>query len=87
LPVSGRNQRVDLAWEQLSLADRYELQVAREIDLTPKFNPDMDSEDNIRSVIGSVPINTDDVNVTNHAVWLPPVLLPEAGAFYFWRVM
>ena len=28
-PVSGRNQEVDFRWEQLSLADQYEIQIAK----------------------------------------------------------
>ncbi len=85
-PVSGRNQQVDLAWEQLSLTDRYELQLAKDRTFTLRINPEISAADNISAVIGSILIPTDAVNVTSPAVWLPPGSLPEVGAFYFWRV-
>ena len=85
-PVSGRNQQVDLGWEQLSLTDRYELQLAKDGNFTLKINPEMSAADNISSVTGSILINTDPVNVTSPALWLPPGSLPEASAFYYWRV-
>lgn len=85
-PVSGRNQQVDLAWEQLSLTDRYHLQIAKDPAFNLRINPVINSARNIRSVIGSIVMNTDDVNVTSPAVWLPPGSLPEAGAFYYWRI-
>jgi len=85
-PVSGRNQQVDLAWEQLSLTDRYELQLAKDRDFTLKISPPISSAGNISSVTGATTIYTDAVNVTSPAVWLPPGSLPEAGAFYYWRI-
>jgi len=85
-PVSGRNQQVDLAWEQLSLTDRYQLQLAKDRNFTLKINPEISAADNVSSVTGSILINTDPVNVTSPAVWLPPGSLPEAGAFYYWRI-
>ena len=38
-PVTGRNQQVDLAWEQLCLATGYELQIAKDKDFTLRINP------------------------------------------------
>jgi hypothetical protein len=85
-PVSGRNRQVDLAWEQLSLTDWYDLQIAKDSDFTLRINPEISSAINISAVTGSIRILTDVVNVTSPAVWLPPGSLPEAGAFYYWRI-
>jgi hypothetical protein len=85
-PVSGRNQQVDLAWEQLSLTDRYELQLAKDQAFNLRIIPEINSARNIWSVIGSILMNTDAVNVTSPAVWLSPGSLPEAGAFYYWHI-
>ena len=85
-PVSGRNQQVDLAWEQLSLTDWYDLQIAKDNDFTLRINPEMSAADNISAVTGFIKIKTDAVNVTSPAVWLAPGSLPEAGAFYYWRI-
>ena len=38
-PVTGRNQQVDLAWEQLCLATGYELQIAKDQNFTLRINP------------------------------------------------
>ena len=38
-PVSGRNSQVDLLWEQLSLSDRYELQLSQGPGLCPQDRP------------------------------------------------
>ncbi|MDD5398312.1 MAG: hypothetical protein PHU70_04440 [Dehalococcoidia bacterium] len=85
-PVSGRNDQVDLAWEQLSLTDRYELQLAKDRNFTLRINPEISAADNISAVIGSILINTDAANVNYPTLWLPPGSLPEAGSFYYWRV-
>jgi hypothetical protein len=85
-PVSGRNQQADISWEQLSLSDRYELQVAKDPAFDQRINPAISNSDNISSVKGSILIKTDPVDVTSPALWLPPGSLPEAGADYFWRV-
>ena len=85
-PVSGRNQQVDLAWEQLSLSDRYDLQIAKDSAFTLRINPKIANSDNVSAVTGSIHIKTDPVNVTSPALWLDPASLPEAGANYYWRV-
>ena len=85
-PVSGRNQQVDLAWEQLSLSDRYDLQIAKDPAFALRVDPAISNSDNISSVTGSIRIRTDPVNVTSPALWLSPGSLPEAGSDYYWRV-
>jgi len=85
-PVSGRNQQVDLSWEQLSLSDRYELQLAKDAAFTLRIDPAINNSENVSAVTGSILIRTDPVNVTSPALWLPPGSLPEAGATYYWRI-
>ncbi len=85
-PVTGRNQQVDLSWEQLSLSDRYELQLAKDAAFTLRINPAINNSENVSAVTGSILIRTDPVNVTSPALWLPPGSLPEAGATYYWRI-
>jgi len=85
-PVTGRNQQVDLSWEQLSLSDRYDLQLAKDPDFTLRINPAISNSENISSVTGSIHIKTDPVSVTSPALWLSPGSLPEAGADYYWRI-
>jgi len=85
-PVSGRNQQIDLSWEQLCLSSAYQLQVAKDKEFTLRINPQVNSANNIQSVTGSILVQTDPINVTNPAIWLSPGSLPEAGAFYYWRV-
>jgi hypothetical protein len=75
-PVSGRNQEVDLRWEQLSLANAYELEIAADEDFSlritevepltnPYYEPDI---------------------VTNPAYRIQPGMLPEANTTYYWQV-
>jgi hypothetical protein len=85
-PVSGRNQQIDLAWEQLCLSTSYLLEVAKDRDFSLRINPAISNAANIQSVTGSILINMDEVNMTRPAAWLSPASLPEAGAVYFWRV-
>ncbi|MGD0355304.1 MAG: hypothetical protein ABSB31_07680 [Dehalococcoidia bacterium] len=85
-PVTGRNQQIDLSWEQLCLSNTYEMQIAKDRDFTLRINPEISNADHIESVTGSIFINTDPVNVTSPSAWLPPGSLPEAGAFYYWRI-
>ncbi len=85
-PVSGRNQGLGISWEQLSLSDRYDLQIAKDPAFTLRIDPAISNSDNISSVTGSIHILTDPVNVTSPALWLDPASLPEAGANYYWRV-
>jgi hypothetical protein len=88
-PVSGRNQQVDLSWEQLCLAVRYELEIYKDRELTMKVNPAMTNPGGlpiITAVTGSLVIDLDANNMTQPATWISPGALPEAGADYFWRV-
>jgi hypothetical protein len=85
-PVSGRNQQVDLSWEQLCLAVRYELEIYKDREITMKVNPAMNNRNAITSVTGSIIIDLDEYNMTQPAAWIPPGALPEGGADYFWRI-
>ena len=85
-PVSGRNQGLGISWEQLSLSDCYDLQVAKDPAFALRIDPAISNSDNISSVTGSIHISTDPVNVTSPALWLNPGSLPEAGDDYYWRV-
>ena len=85
-PVSGRNQQVDLAWEQLCLTTTYQLQVAKDKDFTRRVNPAASSAGRITAVTGSILMEMDEVNMTSPAAWIAPGALPEAGATYWWRV-
>jgi len=88
-PVSGRNQQVDLSWEQLCLATVYELQIAKDKDFTLRVNPTMTTlagSPIIAAVTGSIRIAMDANNMTSPAVWISPGALPEAGAIYWWRI-
>jgi len=74
-PVSGRNQEVDLRGEQLSLADEYEIQVAKDkafslrvTEAEPQNNPFYEPD-----------------SVTSPAYRITPGMLPEAGTTYYWR--
>jgi hypothetical protein len=75
-PVSGRNQEVTLKWQQLSLADAYEIEIARDEDFSlrvteaePQTNPYYEP-----------------AVVTSPAYRIVPGILPEANAAYHWRV-
>ena len=85
-PVTGRNQQVDLAWEQLCLATGYELQVAKDKDFTLRINPAINSAGTISAVTGSILLDMDSTNMTSPAAWIAPGALPEAGAIYYWRI-
>ena len=85
-PVTGRNDQVDLSWEQLSLSDRYELQVAKDIAFDLRIDPAINNSENMSAVTGAILIRTDPDNVLSPAVWLPPGSLPEAGIDCYWRV-
>ena len=56
-PVTGRNQQVDLAWEQLCLATGYELQIAKDDKFTLRINPAVNSAGTISAVTGSIPVS------------------------------
>ena len=85
-PVTGRNQQIDLSWEQLCLSSAYQLQVAKDKSFTMRINPEISNANHIDAVTGSILLTMDSVNVTNPAAWLSPASLPEAGALYYWRV-
>jgi len=85
-PVTGRNQQVDLAWEQLCLSTAYQLQVAKDKDFTRRINPTISNARSINAVYGSILMEMDEVNMTSPAAWIAPGALPEAGAVYWWRV-
>ena len=85
-PVTGRNQQIDLSWEQLCLTTVYELQVAKDATFTLRINPAISNLNNIAAVTGSILATMDEVNMTRPGMWLSPAALPEAGATYFWRV-
>ena len=75
-PVSGRNQEVDLGWQQLSLADAYEIKIARDeafslpiTEAEPQANP------YYKPAVATSP-----------AYRILPGILPEANSTYYWRV-
>jgi len=90
-PVTGRNQQVDLSWEQLCLSTWYQLQVAKDAAFTMRINPSVNfggagGYGVISAVTGSILLKMDDVNMTSPAAWLAPGQLSEAGAIYYWRI-
>jgi len=85
-PVSGRNQQVDLSWEQLCLSTTYQLQIAKDAAFTLRINPQMNSLGTISAVTGSLLMTMDATNMTSPAAWIAPGALPEAGAIYYWRI-
>jgi len=85
-PVTGRNEQVDLAWEQLCLSTVYQLQIAKDRDFTLRINPAVNSSLSISAVTGSMLLAMDETNMTSPAAWIPPGALPEAGATYWWRI-
>jgi len=85
-PVTGRNQQIDMSWEQLCLSTVYELQVAKDAAFTLRINPAISNSRNIAAVTGSIRATMDEVNMTNPGMWLSPAALPEAGAVYYWRI-
>jgi hypothetical protein len=92
-PVTGRNQQVDLSWEQLCLSVGYELQLAKDQNFTLRINPAVNyglgSSGKIAAINdtnGLIQLDMDSTNMTSPAAWLAPGTLPEAGAIYWWRV-
>jgi len=90
-PVTGRNQQVDLAWEQLCLATCYDIQVAKDKDFTLRVAagfalPGTGGIGGIQANTGSYLACMDATNMTSPAAWIAPGTLPEAGAIYWWRV-
>jgi len=75
-PVTGRNSQVDLKWEQLSLAEAYQVEVGKDkwFDLVvseaePADNPFFIPENSLYP-----------------ACYIRPGVLPEAGQIYYWHV-
>jgi len=90
-PVTGRNQQVDLSWEQLCLSTWYQLQIAKDAAFTMRINPSVNfggvgGFGVIKAVTGSILLKMDETNMTSPAAWLAPGQLPEAGAIYYWRI-
>ncbi len=85
-PVTGRNQQIDLSWEQLCLATVYELQIAKDAAFTLRINPAISNIGNIAAVAGSLLMTMDEGNMTSPAAWIAPGALPEAAAIYYWRI-
>ena len=75
-PVTGRNDEVDLTWEQLSLADAYQIQIAR------------DKSFSLRITEAEPPNNPfyQPAKSTNPAYRIVPGILPEANTTYYYRV-
>jgi hypothetical protein len=85
-PVTGRNQQIDMSWEQLCLSTWYQLQVAKDAAFTLRINPAISNAENITAVTGSLLMVMDATNMTTPAAWIAPGALPEAGAIYYWRI-
>jgi len=90
-PVTGRNEQVDLAWEQLCLTTWYQLQIAKDAAFTMRINPSVNFGGAggfgvISAVTGSILLKMDATNMTSPAAWIAPGALPEAGAIYWWRI-
>ena len=75
-PVSGRNQDIGLGWEQLSLAEAYEVEIAGDEDFSLRIS-EAEPSTNPYYLPPAV---------TNPAYRILPGLLPEANTTYYWRV-
>ncbi|MCJ7516002.1 MAG: hypothetical protein MUO89_08605 [Dehalococcoidia bacterium] len=75
-PVSGRNQEVSLGWQQLSLADAYEVEIAKDEDFSLRIT----EAEPITNPYYGPPV------VTQPAYRILPAMLPEANTTYYWRV-
>ena len=75
-PVSGRNQEVGLRWRQLSLADAYEVEIAKDEDFSLRIT---EAEPLTNPYYGP-PV------LTSPAYRILPAMLPEANTTYYWRV-
>jgi hypothetical protein len=83
-PVSGRNQEVNLDWEQLSLSNRYELQIAKD----GRFSIQVVATDNITPADLTAPaiyfpaggaVTTSASEIANWGNF-------ECGHTYYWRI-
>jgi hypothetical protein len=75
-PVSGRNAQVDLQWEQLSLAEAYEIEIGKDkwFDLP---------------IAAAAPVNNPFFSPNDlryPAYYINDGLLPEAGHTYYWHI-
>jgi hypothetical protein len=75
-PVSGRNQEVILSWQQLSLADAYEVEIAKDEDFSLRIT----EAEPITNPVYEPP------DVTLPAYRILTAMLPEANSTYYWRV-
>ncbi len=75
-PVSGKNQEVALRWQQLSLADGYEIEIARDAAFSLRVT---------EAEPAANPFYQPAV-LTSPAYRIPPGVLPEADTTYYWRV-
>jgi len=98
-PVTGRNQQIDLSWEQLCLATIYQLDIAKDKDFTLRVITNGLNQGAIGNAIPTPLALTPGVVgaqfqhilvapavVTSPATWIAPGFLPEAGAIYYWRI-
>jgi len=92
-PVTGRNQQIDLSWEQLCLSTSYQLQIGKDAAFTLRVNPGQggvafggNGAGMITATTGSILLQMDTTNMTAPAAWIAPGALPEAGAIYYWRI-
>ncbi len=84
-PVTGRNQQIDLSWEQLCLSTEYEIEIAKDAEFTLRIDPSVSNATNI-DIAGSIRVTMDEFSMTKPGMWLSPAALPEAGATYYWHV-
>ena len=75
-PVTGRNQDIDLSWQQLSLADAYEIEIAKD----EGFSLRITEAEPLTNPYYGPPV------VTRPAYRIVPAMLPEANHTYYWRV-
>jgi photosystem II stability/assembly factor-like uncharacterized protein len=75
-PASSRNQEFGLRWEQLSLSDGYEIQVAKDDIFSLNATPDE---------LESDPFYTPP-EITDPAYFIDPAYIYECGHVYYWRV-
>jgi hypothetical protein len=98
-PVTGRNQQIDLSWEQLCLATVYQLDLAKDKDFTLRIIANTQNQGAIGNAVPTAAALTPGTVralyqhiliappiVTAPATWIAPGVLPEAGAIYYWRV-
>jgi hypothetical protein len=82
-PVSGRNQEINLAWEQLSLSDKYEMQIAKD----DQFSIQLVENDHIipTNLMAPAVFIPAGGAVTNPASQIADWGNFECGHTYYWR--